>query len=273
MIEIILIFAALFLLLISSFIDFKTKEVPDFLTNTFIVFGVLSQVILWIFFPTQERLFFTLLYFSISLLLSLSMYYSGVWGGGDVKVLIACSFLFGYLESDKLFFLKFLLNFLVAGAAYGTCFYAYYFVRNLKKLSKERKVVNVILLLFVLGTSVFFQRIWMFTLLFGLLLILLYNSEIVENSMKKWVSISKLTEGDWLIKEVKYRNIKIVPKPTGISKEDLRKLRKLYREGKVRKVLIKEGIPFVPVFLISFLITLYFKEFILLSLANFLTSS
>lgn len=73
--------------------------------------------------------------------------------------------------------------------------------------------------------------------------------------MYRLIPVSKLTEGDWIAKNV-YLNKKLItgPKDRGITKKQITLLKK----SKVKQVLIREGIPFVPVFLISTLISLLF---------------
>ena len=87
----------------------------------------------------------------------------------------------------------------------------------------------------------------------------------VENAcMLKYVKPQQLTEGDWIAKDIKIDGEYITgPKDLGIEKKKISKLIALYKKGKVKKILIKEGIPFVPVFLISFLIVvlIYFWKF------------
>ena len=82
----------------------------------------------------------------------------------------------------------------------------------------------------------------------------------VENScMLKYVSPEKLTEGDWIAKDIKIGGKYIAgPKDLGIEKKQIKKLMELYKKRKVKKVLIKEGIPFVPSFLIAFILTIIF---------------
>jgi len=60
----------------------------------------------------------------------------------------------------------------------------------------------------------------------------------------------------------------VEPRATGLTREDLRKLKKLYRMGRVKKVLIKEGVPFVPAFLVAFILTLIFRDFLVLKLVT-----
>ena len=56
------------------------------------------------------------------------------------------------------------------------------------------------------------------------------------------------------------------PKDLGIEKKQLKKLINYYKKGKIKRVLIKIGIPFVPSFLIAYLITLWIGNVLLLFL-------
>jgi prepilin signal peptidase PulO-like enzyme (type II secretory pathway) len=80
----------------------------------------------------------------------------------------------------------------------------------------------------------------------------------VEKScMFKYVTPDKLTEGDWIAKDVRYNGKYITgPKDLGIEKKQILVLQKLYRAGKIKNILIKEGIPFVPSFLLGWIMTL-----------------
>ncbi len=82
--------------------------------------------------------------------------------------------------------------------------------------------------------------------------------------MFRYVKPMELTEGDWIAKDVKVNGKRICgPKDLGIEKKQIRKLVGFYRKGKVKRILIKVGIPFVPSFLVSFLISVLFGNMVL----------
>ena len=85
--------------------------------------------------------------------------------------------------------------------------------------------------------------------------------------MVKLIGPRRLTEGDWLDRDVKVGRHLIRANVHGLSAKDIEKLRKA---GK--KVWIKEGIPFVPTFLIALLMVLFLavSGFDFLSWAGFL---
>ena len=77
--------------------------------------------------------------------------------------------------------------------------------------------------------------------------------------MYKYIDINKLTEGDWAARDVKYKGKIICKKDSyGLTKLEINLLKK----HKFKKILIKEGIPFVPSFLIGFLISIIWGNII-----------
>ncbi len=65
-----------------------------------------------------------------------------------------------------------------------------------------------------------------------------------------------LKAGDELLDNLYFGDYISGPKDLGISKENIEKLIEYMKRGKIKKVTIREGIPFVPSFLIAFILTL-----------------
>ena len=83
--------------------------------------------------------------------------------------------------------------------------------------------------------------------------------------MLKYVKPQQLTEGDWIAKDVNINGKYLTgPRDLGIEKRKIRKLIELYKMGKVKKILIKEGIPFVPSFFVAYVITLLYGNLVTL---------
>ena len=148
-----------------------------------------------------------------------------------------------------------------AGSVYGL-FYSFVLVSKHKKqfrkefskqFRKNKKLVKVFIILAVLVfIFVLFTRQYLFSL-FSLLVLVFpflyaYAKSIEESCMIKLVSSRDLTNGDWLYKEVKVGKKIIKPNWEGLDEKELAVLQKTKR-----KVLVKEGIPFTPSFLIAFL--------------------
>ena len=76
----------------------------------------------------------------------------------------------------------------------------------------------------------------------------------VENScMITEISPDKLTEGDWLFKPIKAGKTVIMPKWEGLNSKEIA----LIKRSKIKSIRIKQGLPFVPVFLIALLISFF----------------
>ena len=71
--------------------------------------------------------------------------------------------------------------------------------------------------------------------------------------MIKKIKTNDLMEGDWLYRDLKVGKKLIKADWDGLTKEQIKEIKKRYKEIKIR-----QGIPFVPVFLISFLFLIYF---------------
>ena len=83
--------------------------------------------------------------------------------------------------------------------------------------------------------------------------------------MKNKIPVNKLVEGDWVLEEVKVGKKVLVAAKYGITKEQIAELKK----AKVKRVLVKEGIPFVPSFLLAYILALIFYTWQGVSLLNF----
>jgi hypothetical protein len=81
----------------------------------------------------------------------------------------------------------------------------------------------------------------------------IYAKAIDDVLLVKDVKTSKLEEGDWLYKDLKIGKKIIKSTWNGLTKRQIKEIKR-----KFNVIKIKEGIPFVPVFLISFFIFVYF---------------
>ena len=130
------------------------------------------------------------------------------------------------------------------------------FKKTFSKLFVENKIkvisscfVGFLFFLFGFFESVFF-------IIGGMIFILpyfyLYAKSVDNSCMIKKISALKLREGDLLFRDVIVGNKKVKANWEGLSFSDIRKIKKFKKH-----VFIREGIPFVPVFLISYVILFY----------------
>jgi len=281
-INLILLSIALAALIIGTITDIKTKEVPDWLNYSVIFAAVGIRAIYSAFTFDWMFLISGLIGMAIFVGIAYAMFYTGQWGGGDSKMLMGLGALIGLqLRLDSLL-VSFFVNALFIGAIYGLIYSLVLAFSNRKKFLKEwRKIFSKKILLRVrrllliislfLVIVLFFSKDYLLRLLLLILvLIILFGFyvyifvKVVENScMFKYVKPMKLTEGDWIAKDVKVNGKYITgPKDLGIEKKQIRALVKFYRKGKVKKILVKYGIPFVPSFLVAFIISLIFGNLI-----------
>jgi Flp pilus assembly protein protease CpaA len=271
---------ALAALVYGSITDLKTREVPDWINYGLIVSGVGLNAIFSAALSDWSHIIHSFAGLGIFFAIGWFMFYFGQWGGGDSKMLMGLGAMIGIDVNfrEPQFLAGFLINAMFVGALYGLFWSIFLaaknhakFGRNFSRILKEKKIVlakKILLCLVVLLFVLFFmtEDKYKKISLIGLDIVLIMSfylwvsiKAVEKISMLKYVEPMKLTEGDWIVNDVYYRKERIVgPKDLGIEKRQIKILIDLYKKGKIKKVLIKEGIPFVPSFLLSFLTTLAF---------------
>ena len=83
-----------------------------------------------------------------------------------------------------------------------------------------------------------------------------------RNNKEQTVNPSNLIENDVLLDDIKIGFLITGPGDLGIENYQIDILRELKKQNKIRTVLIKEGIPFVPSFLFGFVATVIFPGFL-----------
>ncbi len=275
-------------LLIASIFDIKTREVPDLLNYCLIFVGIGLRAVYSAVTFDWSFLLAGLAGLGVFFAFALILFYAGQWGGGDSKLLMGMGAMFGidvkfnaFSNSFNAlntvansFIINFFVNMLAAGAIYGLIWSIVLAVKNRKKLitaffemvrQRNVKIIRIIMFvaMFVLLILAIFVRdfAYSFIMITGAIIIYLtvyfwiFTKAIEKVCMIKKLSPNKLTEGDWIAEEVFIKGKYICgPKDLGIEKEQITLLKKL----RVRFILVKEGIPFIPSFLFGFLLTLMF---------------
>lgn len=246
-------------LVAASFTDLKKREVPDWLSFSLIAIALSikasESIIVW----SWKPIIVSIIGLSVFFILANILYYGKVFAGGDAKLLSAMG---AVIPS-----VNFLSNVLIAGSIYGILYSVFLSLKNRKAFAKEIKKQDKnnfkyasIGFLAVLTSAYFLNSALLYLL--SLMLLLLYAVHIFTQAVEKAALIKSveakdLTEGDWLFKDVKFKGKIIRADFEGLSKKDLALLR---RSGK--KIYVKYGIPFVPVFLIAFILTVFFGDII-----------
>ena len=295
-VDILLIAIGLGGIIIGSITDIQKREVADYV-NYFLIFSGLGVRLIYSIFVWQWSFFlYGLLGFGSFLALAYIMFLSGQWGGGDSKMLMGMGALFAtypeflknYFSPELLgmpFLASFWINLLLLGAVYGvfwTIGLGIFHFKDLKKSMKFyfkipiiRKVrfythlVSIVLILTGIIVPVFIIRL--FSLVFGFILLFFVYLFIVIKSVEKAcmyrvLTPDKLVEGDWPVDDVLVDG-KVVfskDKKVGFEQEDLEAIMKFYNQKKIKTVKVKHGIPFVPSFLFSLIVTLSYGNIIFL---------
>jgi len=251
--------------------DIKKREIANWLNFSLIIFAFGFRFFYSLFQEDNFQFFYNgLIGFAIFLALGLILYYGRFFAAGDAKLMFALGAILPFsnvfLINLKIY-ISFFILFIFSSAIYGlfSMFFLIFtnfhnfkkdFIKQLK-LSKNMLVVYLFLalFLFILGFS---EKVLFYFSILAFILPYLYLISISVDKvcMIKKVSPKNLKEGDLLYQNVKIGK-KIIKKHwEGLNSKDIRLLK-----GK-KFVLIRQGVPFSPVFLISFLVLIYLWFFI-----------
>lgn len=255
-------------LLITVFQDIKRREIDDWL-NLFLFFSGVG----FLFFSGDLILnYVSVVGFGIFLfimcMISFIFYYSRFFSGGDAKLLFAMTpllydVIFNNAINNALIFIVCLI---LCGCIYSLIYSACLFFKDFNMTKKSfivefnRKYLKIIfiigIVLLVVGLiDVSFVFIGVFLLLFVFLMAFAKSLENV--SMKKIIFTGQLREGDWLFYDLDIGGRKFKKSWEGLSEKDVVFLKRFNK-----KVVIKDGIPYAPAFLLA-LILYYFSDYLL----------
>ncbi len=280
MINIILLALAFIVLIIGSFTDIKIREVPDWINYGLIFSAIGIRAVYSAAASDTSYVLQGILGLAVFIAFAYIMFYAGQWGGGDAKLLMGLGAVFGLTLTLKPMplILIFIINTLIAGAFYGLFYSIILAVKHRKRfikrfikiihekaMIKTRKIILLILIFLIILILVLINDLiakWLLILLVLLAYIFFYLiifiKAVEQTAMLKYVYPEELTEGDWIVKNIIIDKKKITgPRDLGISKEKIKRLIAYKKQGRIKKILIKQGIPFVPSFLIAFIITIW----------------
>ncbi|PIN89122.1 hypothetical protein COU60_04630 [Candidatus Pacearchaeota archaeon CG10_big_fil_rev_8_21_14_0_10_34_76] len=242
--------------------DMRSREVANWLNFSLIAFVLAYRAFYSIF--SREIMFF--IYGLIGVLsfviLGYAFYYARAFAGGDAKLLMGLggvlpfdSFITFGILTGGFFFLLFSL-----GIIYSLTYTIFLATKNKKtfipefkkQLIKNKKYIFIALLIVLIieisAQIISSDFLGLSAILIIIIPLLFIYSKAIENScMIKLLSPNKLTEGDWLEKEILINGRKIKKSIHGLTEREIILLRKHNK-----KVWIKEGIPFTPAFLMAF---------------------
>ncbi|MEK6906859.1 MAG: A24 family peptidase [Nanoarchaeota archaeon] len=277
-----LLILALIWIIFASIQDLRSREVADWLNFSLIIFALGFRFFYSLFSENFSFFYQGLIGLGIFFVLGNLFYYSRVFAGGDAKLMISLGAILPIYEtfSDnlKIFFFFFLII-LFVGLVYTIIWSIFLATRNLKGFKKEFKACfnknkNITYLAMFFGLIlVVLTFIDIYFLFFGIIIfsfpyVYFYATSVDESCMIKRIKPKDLTEGDWLYRDVKAGKKLIKANWEGLTKKEIQLIQKLHKN-----VLIRQGIPFVPVFLISFIILLGFLNYYNIGFLRFLGDS
>ncbi len=304
MIDLILFALGLVGLLIGSTTDLQRREVPDYINYGLIAAACGIRLLHAILMNDWLQLLFAVIGGFFCFGIACIFFYTGQWGGGDAKMLIAMGALFAtfhsfvlsaqytvpaiffawfpdgliqhILDYNLLFIGYLIINILIAGAIYGILWSLALAVIHrtawwdaVKKLlrTKRMRVIGVaaiisVVVLCILGLTMQAQQAQLLRLFFfGLAVVVIFGYSLqlavtaVERAcMIRTMLVSDLTEGEWIQKKIVVDGKYICgPKDLGVTEDQI----KLLKKKRIKSVVVKIGIPFIPAFLIGFLTTVF----------------
>ncbi len=256
--------------------DLKRREVDNWL-NLFLLVSGLTYLFYGIILSGDFDFIFHVGFILIVMFVVVNLFYYGrVFAGGDAKLLFAMTaFFIGVTFWESMINIGiFLLFLMVSGSVYGLVYSGVLWFKNREKvnaemvrIAREARVAYLGLLGVALMLLGFVNFLFFLTgvLIFVFPFLYIFAKGLENVSMIREVSGKELREGDWLVDDVVLRKSEVGSRSStdmtlvspkseviradwdGLSLEDIEVLK-----GK-KKVLIKEGLPFVPAFLIAFL--------------------
>ena len=241
--------------------DIRTREVSNWLNFSFIAVALAYRAFYSLGMGAGKFFVFGLIGFGIFFVLAHAFYYSRIFAGGDAKLLMGYGVILPYTSYWGLIYLS--LGFVFVLFFVGAIYSLLYSVRVIfgnrelfkkefrKKLKKAGYLVGLVFLACVL--SAFFGRVLFMLALavLGFVLLFVYLRAL-DKCMVKLKKPSELQEGDWLEESVKVGRKTIKKSVHGLSLAEIGMLEKVGR-----RVLIKEGVPFTPAFLMTLVIMGY----------------
>jgi Flp pilus assembly protein protease CpaA len=264
--NVVLLSVGLFWLVFASIEDFRRREVENWWTFSLIIFVLIFRLLFSIETSEWDFIIWGLLGLVGGFIVAEVFYYSRMFAGGDAKMLMALGTIL-FLSYDwriNLFLLlAYLLLFVVCGSIYGLVYsiilsirYKKDFKKAFSRLFKEFKRTIILvefIFLITLGLSVYFNfqiGVFLSALLFVSPLLLVFAKALEESCMKVSVKTSDLTIGDWLAAPLKIKGKKIEPYWEGLGEKELAYIQKSYSG----RVLVKQGLPFIPAFLFALIV-------------------
>ncbi|MBD3318757.1 hypothetical protein GF342_02520 [Candidatus Woesearchaeota archaeon] len=259
------------ILLIATYTDLRWREVPDWISYS----GILAGIGLHAIQSITEQSVLPLLHgiggLTFTSILGVGLFYLGQWGGGDSKALMAMGSLIGLeprLDSTLFTFLCYLA---IVGGLYGIIWTVGSAAQHWSRVSialRQRytrgimtaQLALILLALGITGTAIHLAPTsdiliasFLLAFLLPLTFFLFTSMRVIEqHCFFKEIHVRELTEGDWIAHDIIHDGKRLCgPQDLGISTTQIAQV----QEAGIQKILIKTGMPFLPAFLMAFILT------------------
>lgn len=248
--------------------DLRTREISNWLN-----FSLLGFALFYRGFVSISRSDMNFFWWGIAgtfffMALAYILYYSHGFAGGDAKLLMALGPImpFERLNDFMTLGLGFVFVLFLCGSLYSLLYTAAYVPRRWLAFKRSFRQIfagsrTLLWTCFVLGIAAGFLiglldivAGILFFIAFALLpLLYVYGKTLERCFFIKKVLPQKLTEGDWLVHDVRVGTRVIHANVHGLTLREIAFLRKAKKS-----VVIKEGIPFSPAFFFAFLVMVFY---------------
>ena len=236
-------------LMLGAYYDFKTKELPYFLTLPFISLMLFFQLYRTVLLGISGTMWLIL---SVTIVFGLNFFFYkvGIRGGGDALAVLGLALAFG---NNFYGFIVVYLLLEAVGAFYGM-FYtlgSLFKNRNKIKISKDIKFLFSLLLIL---TFILLLVEWVLSFLFflvGLLFIFIVTlSKYEKQIFVRRIKVDDLVGEEWILKDISKGKYKVTKKKTGLTDKDIKTLKKM----KLKSIEIREGIPLIPGYFLGYIL-------------------
>jgi Flp pilus assembly protein protease CpaA len=264
----VLLFVGLAWLVFAVVQDLRTREISNWLTFSLLAISLLYHAGYALFHNDISFFLFAVGGVALFVAIAYLLYYARAFAGGDAKLLMAIGGVLPFASfRDYLFVgLGFVLMLFAVGAVYSLVYtifcvvprwrvFSRHFASEIKKLQLfclGAFVAGIIAGLLAGQVDVLYGALFFFVIA-CLPFVYVYARSVEKVCFVKFMKPALLTEGDWLVEDVKVRGKFIRANVHGLSMNEIALLRRAKKS-----VWIKQGVPFAPAFLISFVIMVFY---------------
>lgn len=257
-------------IIIATIFDIKTKEVPNWLNFSLIITIIAYKLLYSIITNNYQIILFGIIGLGIFLIIANLLYYARAFGGGDAKLLIglgAIIWVGGEWKISAIYSIIFIVGLLLIGFVYGMMMSVIILMRknaverskffnegkNYYKKNRLLFIASWVVIILIMVAGFYYKSVETTTLsliMIILSILIIYSKAIERTILTKKVMTRELRVGDWLYQDVRIKKgLVIKSKFDGLTEEEIRIIKKNFKQ-----VTIRDGIPFLPAFLITYIL-------------------